>query len=536
MGAEQHQDIYQAYNELLQHFEDITRLVSDLIWDVDQDLKLRSVSARLHEITGFFPHEWIGKTLEEIGEFAHPSETAQPIRNWRKPFRDQEFIVTGRNGEKYTFLLSGTPYFHVSSGEFQGVHGVARDITHTLKVEEAQRRSKEAAEKSNQAKTEFLASMSHELRTPLNGILGFAQLLQFDQKAPLNEAQTNYTQLIIDSGNHLLNLIDQVLELAKIESGHYTMDFVDVNVDALIDECLSIIEPVATKRQIKLNKVISGSNNVFVRADALRIKQVILNLLSNAVKYNVEQGSVSVTIGVEGDNKAHIEFSDTGIGIAPEQLEHLFEPFERLGYENSDVQGTGIGLTITRELLHRMDGEIGVISHVGKGSLFWVELPMTSHSVDTSASDVDQDATPGHSVVQGSVGPRTILYIEDNPANLSLMAHVLAMVPDYKLLEAHTAEIGIAVAEKQQPDLILMDINLPGMDGVAAMHALAQMEKTKHIPVVAVSANAMPNDVAQALEAGFHDYLTKPFQIDRLFKVMQDIFAKDNQASSPEVD
>jgi len=530
MSAELQHDIYQAYNELLQHFEDITRLVSDLIWDLDQDLRIRTVSARLREITGFLPHEWVGKTLEEVGKFANSSEESVSVRNWRKPFRDQVFVVHGRDGDTFTFLLSGTPYFHVKSGEFEGVHGVARDITQTLKSEEELRRSTEMAENSNRAKTEFLASMSHELRTPLNGILGFAQLLQLNPQTPLTDTQNSYTASIMNSGAHLLDLIDQVLELSRIESGNYTMDIVDVPVGALLDECLSIIDTIAAKRNITLSKVVTKCDELLVRADRVRFKQVLLNLLSNAVKYNCENGRVSVSMHTVDDAIIHVEIADTGVGIDAEKLAHLFEPFERLGFENSEIEGTGIGLTITRELLRIMGGDVGVISHVDKGSMFWVELPLSQTDVETAQEGPGQ-AVDHAELSTEIVGSRTILYVEDNPSNMSLMKHILSMVPEYTMIEAHNGEIGIAVAEKELPDLILMDINLPGMDGRAAMKQLATMDKTKHIPVVAVSANAMPRDIAQALEAGFHGYLTKPFQLDQLFEILKKIFSETAHAT-----
>ena len=530
MSVDPQPDIYQAYNELLQHFEDITRLVSDLIWDLDQDLKIRSVSSRLREITGFLPHQWVGKTLEEVGDFANGSDGSATLRSWRKPFRDQVFVVHGRDGDAFTFLLSGTPYFHIKSGEFEGVHGVARDITQTLKAEEKLHRSTEMAENANRAKTEFLASMSHELRTPLNGILGFAQLLQLSPQTPLTDTQNSYTDSIIKSGSHLLDLIDQVLELAKIEAGQYTMDIVDVPVGALLDECLSIIDTIAAKRNITLSKVVTKCDELLVRADRVRFKQALLNLLSNAVKYNRENGSVSVSMHTVDDAMIHVEIADTGVGIDAEKLNHLFEPFERLGFENSEIEGTGIGLTITRDLLRIMGGDVGVISHLDKGSMFWVELPLSQ--TDGENAEEGQGQAVEHAELSTElVGSRTILYVEDNPSNMSLMKHILSMVPEYTMIEAHNGEIGIAVAEKELPDLILMDINLPGMDGVAAMKQLATMDKTKHIPVVAVSANAMPNDVAQALDVGFRDYLTKPFQLERLFEILKKVFSETAHAT-----
>lgn len=239
-------DVVNDYNELRQYFDDITRLVSDFIWDLDQDLVLRSVSPRLREVTGYLPHEWIGRRLENFGVFVNQDGSEEKI-NWRKPFRDKSYRVRDREGKDFTFLLSGIPYFHVADGSFQGVHGVARDITQVLNVEEKMRNSKEIAEKANQAKSDFLASMSHELRTPLNGILGFAQLLELGTKPPLSEGQKKHTRHIIASGHHLLVLIDQVLELSRIEAGKYSINIVDVQIAALMDECLSLIREMAKK-------------------------------------------------------------------------------------------------------------------------------------------------------------------------------------------------------------------------------------------------------------------------------------------------
>lgn len=522
-------DTNESYKELWQHFDDITRLVSDLIWDVDQDLVICNVSARLRELTGYLPHEWVGSKLEDVGTFINSDGTKTDWK-WRKPFRDQLFVVLGRDGEKYTFLLSGTPYYHVISGKLEGVRGVARDITQTLLAEEELRHSKEVAEKSNHAKTDFLASMSHELRTPLNGILGFAQLLELNRKEPLSTSQKEYTKLIIGSGEHLLELIDQVLELAKIEAGRYVMDITDVDILGLLDECLSIIKTTAAKREITVHRAVTSCDVMIVRADETRLMQVMLNVLSNAVKYNHAQGSVSVSVEATDDDRVRISITDTGLGIAADKQSGLFEPFERLGHENSEIEGTGIGLTITRELLLSMDGSISAQSVEGQGSTFMIDLPISKTQKD-SVNDtvgVQTEEQSGDEMVQKLTGTYSILYVEDNPANMALMEHILDMVPEYEMIAAHNAEIGIAIAEERCPDLILMDINLPGMDGIAAMKQLGGMEATKHIPVVAITANAMPKDIEDGIRAGFRAYLTKPFQVDRLFATLKEIFNETN--------
>jgi len=525
MNVDELPDIYEAHKELWQHFDDILRLVSDLIWDVDQDLVICNVSSRLRELTGFLPHEWVGNKLEDVGTFINPDGTKSDWK-WRKPFRDQLFVVLGRDGEHHTFLLSGTPYYQVTSGKFQGVRGVARDITHTLRAEEELRHSKEVAEKSNHAKSDFLASMSHELRTPLNGILGFAQLLELNPKEPLSTTQTEFTKLIIGSGKHLLELIDQVLELSKVEAGRYVMDIEDVDVSGVLDECLSIIQATATRREITIHGAVMSGDGISVRADETRLKQVLLNVLSNAVKYNQAQGRVSVSVDATDNSRVKISITDTGLGIAAEKQSRLFEPFERLGHENSEIEGTGIGLTITRELLHSMDGDISAQSVEGQGSTFMIELPI-SHPREDAVNDAVEKHAEEQSISevgQGLTGTYSILYVEDNPANMSLMEHILEMVPEYEMIAAHNAEIGIAIAEERNPDLILMDINLPGMDGVAAMKQLAGMATTKHIPVVAITANAMPKDIEAGICAGFRAYLTKPFQVDLLFATLKEIF------------
>ncbi len=514
----------EAYLVLQQHFDDIARLVSDFIWELDGDLILRSISPRLHEVTGYLPHEWVGHRLEDFGAFVDEEGCEETI-DWHKPFREKWYRVESRDGVFCTFLLSGIPYYHIATGQFQGVHGVARDVTDILSVEEKLRHSKEVAEKSNHAKSDFLASMSHELRTPLNGILGFAQLLQLNPgREPLSDAQQGYAQNIMNSGRHLLDLIDQVLELSKIEAGRYDVTIADVPLAALMDECLVLVQPMADKNGVLVQNLIASEDVIAVRADVTRLKQVVLNLLSNAVKYNRPDGAVTVT-SLLGDGIVKIDIADTGIGIAHTDQEKLFMPFERLGHEGSNIEGTGIGLTITRELLHLMDGDIAFDSTVGEGSVFSITLPL-AEGVATHAPL--PDIAPAPAKLDAMTDERTVLYVEDNPANMALMEQIIAMLANVNMICAHNAEIGIAMAEAKRPDVILMDINLPGMNGIEALKALSQIEATKDIPVLAISAAAMPHEVKAGLKAGFQAYLTKPLDVTSLIKTLNALLNEDD--------
>ena len=373
-----------------------------------------------------------------------------------------------------------------------------------------------AAEKANLAKSDFLSSMSHELRTPLGAILGFAQIMESGQPPPTAGQQKSISQ-ILKAGWYLLELINEILDLALIESGKLSLSLEPVSLVDVMLECEAMIEPQALKRGIS---VVFGTllAPLYVNADRMRVKQVLINLLSNAIKYNRSGGSVSVDCAVVGEGWVRISVRDTGAGLSQEQLAQLFQPFNRLGQKASIEEGTGIGLVVSKRLVELMQGVIGAHSTVGVGSIFWVELghapeaPATSHAIEP--------APLGLATTQGNAQLQTLLYVEDNPANLMLVEDLIARRPDIHLLSARDGIRGVEMAHAALPDVILMDINLPGISGIKALEILAQDPITAHIPVIALSANAIPRDIEKGLEAGFFRYLTKPIMINEFMETV----------------
>ncbi|MBW3511721.1 response regulator [Janthinobacterium sp. NKUCC06_STL] len=361
------------------------------------------------------------------------------------------------------------------------------------------------AEKANRAKSEFLSSMSHELRTPLNAVLGFAQLMASDVPPPTVPQQRSIEQ-ILKGGWYLLRLINEILDLAMIESGKVTLSQEAMSLLDVLQDCQAMIAPQAEKRGIRMQFPRCGQA-FYVHADRTRVKQVMVNLLSNAIKYNQSGGAVTVDCSQRA-GKVRVSVRDSGAGLDAGQVAQLFQPFNRLGQENSTEEGTGIGLVVTKQLVELMGGTIGVDSTVGVGTTFWFELAASSAPALVLG---DGDALP--QVQEPQESQRTLLYVEDNPANLALVEQLIARRSDLKLLTAIDAHLGIDLARTYQPDVILMDINLPGISGFGALHILHDDPLTSHIPVMALSANAVPRDIEKGLEAGFFRYLTKPIKV-----------------------
>lgn len=378
------------------------------------------------------------------------------------------------------------------------------------------------AESANMAKSEFLASMSHELRTPLNAILGFGQILETGHGNKLDEDQKFSVEQILSGGKHLLDLINDVLDLAKIESGGMGLSIEDINPRGVIDDCIQVAISLGSSDGVTVTDRTGQADLPRVRADRTRLKQVLLNLFSNAVKYNTEGGSVALDVEVTDDGYVRFLVSDTGVGIPEEKQSGLFEAFERLGAETTSVEGTGIGLTITRKLVEVMGGRIGFESVVGQGSMFWIDMPAALTLADREKGSPNSLSVTSSPKSDALYAGRTILYVEDNSANLKLMEMILKQLEGATLTTAHTAEIGVEMAKSGQPDLILMDIDLPGMDGVTALRELNSLDLTRHIPVIAVSANALPRDVKRAMAAGFAAYVKKPFKVAELTKTIKD--------------
>ncbi len=350
--------------------------------------------------------------------------------------------------------------------------------------------------------------MSHELRTPMNAILGFGQLLQSAPPGTIAERQPEFVGHIVSAGQHLLLLIDEVLDLARIDSGRLQLFMEAVDPLSVVEECINLVQSTATQRQVTLDNRLQADSGPRLWADKARLQQALLNLLSNAIKYNHVGGQVTIESRPLANGVLRLSIIDNGPGIAPEHMSDLFQPFERLGAEFGGVEGTGIGLTITKRLVEMMGGELGVASEEGRGTTFWVDLP--TGGGEAAVAPVDQDL-PAQVLNEA---PYRALYIEDDPASLQLMRAIFERQQKSALVDALNAEFGLELARSRHPDVIFMDINLPGMDGYEALKILKADATTQDIPVIAISAGAMQKDIERGLAAGFSDYLVKPLDLN----------------------
>jgi PAS domain S-box-containing protein len=499
----------------------------DALMTTDPAGIITDVNKQMEALTGSTRDELIGAPFKDYFTDPERAEAGIKLVLREKKLTNYELTACNRDG-KTTVVSYNATTFYDRDRKLRGVFAAARDVTerklldHAIEEQNVElKRARAAAEKANLAKSDFLSSMSHELRSPLNAILGFAQLINSDSPPP-TPAQTESIDQILHAGWYLLELINEILDLAQIESGRLALSREPTSLTEVIFECQAMIEPQGQKRGLKMSFPVFDLP-CFVDADRTRLKQVLINLLSNAIKYNQANGTVVVDVDrVRGTpERIRVSVKDSGAGLPPDMLMQLFQPFNRLGQERSAEEGTGIGLVMSKRLVELMGGEIGVESTVGFGSVFWFELNSTT-APHLAVDRAESGASPKARVPDGAP-LRTLLYVEDNPANLKLIEQLIARRPDMRLLTARDGDLGIQLARANQPEVILMDINLPGISGIEALKILRADPATARIPIVALSANAMPRDVEKGLQAGFFRYLTKPIKVDEFMHTLDDV-------------
>jgi PAS domain S-box-containing protein len=494
----------------------------DGVWDWD----LTTNVVRFSELYA----QMLGYTLEEmppeLGTWihsVHPEDwprvqtSLQYYLENKVPRYETEFRLRCKDGSWKWVLSRGKVVSYDSENNPTRMTGIQTDIDARKRMESELVEAKVAAESASIAKSEFLSSMSHELRTPLNAVIGFSQVLEEDTESPLTEDQRDSLKYISQGGHHLLVLIDDVLELAKIETGKISVVEERVVFSQVMEQCLPILHNLAAGKNVDIT--VRDMSHVIFNADYTRVKQVVINLCTNAIKYNEKGGQVTIDCISTKDGGVRINISDTGLGVAADKQEKLFTAFNRLGQENSGIQGTGVGLIITKKLIDTMKGEIGYTSVEGLGSTFWFELPLYEEKTNKVAERFTESSSLDHTVVwdkNSEIGTRkNILYIEDNIANTRLMQAFFAREPLLNLLVEESAEKGIKSIAQQRPDLVLMDINLPGMSGSDAAEYLKKENAYNKIPIIALSAIAMKHDI-EKLEGLFDAYITKPVDFPSL--------------------
>ncbi len=401
-----------------------------------------------------------------------------------------------------------------------GTVSLYADITSDVAQQDELRAARTEAEAASAAKSEFLASMSHELRTPLNAILGFAELLQRDRKEPLSQRQLDRLQHVQTGGAHLLKLIDDILDLARIESGRLEISAEPMSIEDVVRHVVSTLEPLAAGHGITIRHV-SNDDAPVVVADRTRLSQILMNFGSNAIKYGRKGGHATLSVRRAEPSAVRIAVSDDGVGIPADKQAKVFEPFQRAGQETGPIQGTGIGLAISKRLAGMMGGRVGFESEPGAGSEFWIELP--EYRQATGEMPIVHRRAPVASPLAGEGARFLIAYVEDNPSNIALMHAVMDDLPRLEMFTATTAETGLEIIRARRPHAVIMDVNLPGMSGIEATRMLAEWPETRAIPVIGLSAAVLPKDTARARESGFYRYLTKPVKLVELMSTLEEV-------------
>jgi PAS domain S-box-containing protein len=492
----------------------------DIVTMLEPDGQLGAPSRAIESVLGYDLEEYVKMDRLSLVHPEDREQTMQALRALVEGGMTSEIRFRVRHADGHWVMLETRAQAMADrDGHPSGAVMVSRDVTERVALEEALLRAKDVADRANQAKSEFLSRMSHELRTPLNAVLGFAQLLEMDG---LDDEHGESVQHILKGGRHLLDLINEVLDISRIESGRLTMSLEPIELAGAVREALDLIRPLAADQRIELEMEGSWPAHGYVKADRQRLKQVVLNILSNAVKYNREGGTVTVRcIEADGD-RLRVEVSDDGPGIRPELMERLFAPFDRLGAETTGVEGTGLGLALSKGLIEAMGGSLGVKSAVAQGSMFFIELPL----VEAPGTTAEERGALESITIGGEAVSHVILYIEDNLANLKLIEGALNRRPGLTLLTAMQGSLGLDLARQHQPELILLDLHLPDISGQEVLRRLQVDPRTRQIPVIVISADATPGQTRDLLAAGARAYLTKPIDVSRFFQVVDEALAQ----------
>jgi PAS domain S-box-containing protein len=505
-----------------ERYRSVVSEIDEVIFRTDAAGRWTFLNPAWADITGFIPQESLGAPLLDS---VHPEDRATNIEQCR-PLADGTADYC-RHEVRYLTKDGGSRWVEVHAratrgpdGVLAGTAGVIRDVTERRRSEEAVRVAREVAEAASRAKSEFLSRMSHELRTPLNAILGFGQLTELEAVTPTQRENADH---ILKAGGHLLHLINEVLDITGIESGKLRLSVEPVCVSEAVQEVFDLMGPLATARNVELCADGPSLANRYVHADRQRLKQVLLNLVANAVKYNRTGGRARVSCEACGDGRVRIVVADTGAGIPADKVHRLFTAFDRLGAEQTGIEGTGLGLALSRRLADAMNGQIGFSTEVGKGSAFHVELPGAVNQMSRlDPQDLEAPAQPHRA--SGRVERRyTILYVEDNLSNLRLIQRILALRPDIELIPAMQGRLALELARAHRPDLVLLDLHLPDISGEEVLGQLRKAPDCRTIPVVILSADATLENIDRLLAAGVHSYVTKPLEVKAFMEILDSV-------------
>jgi PAS domain S-box-containing protein len=499
----------EALRESEERYRSVVSEIEEVIFRTDAAGCWTFLNPAWTHITGFTVEESIGTAMQESAHPDYRPASASEFEGMAQRSADYcryEILYVTKNGDARWVEVHARAS-RDAHGALTGTAGVIRDVTERRRADEQLRAARETAEAASNAKSKFLSRMSHELRTPLNAILGFGQLMELEASAP---SEIENADQILKAGRHLLSLINEVLDITGIEAGHLHISAEEVRVSEVVDEVVSLITPLTSMHAVHLNVDRAAIGMNYVRADRQRLKQVLLNLVANAVKYNRAEGSVFIRFEEAAEGHARVVVEDSGIGIAPSKMSRLFTPFDRLGAETMGVEGTGLGLALSKGLAEAMGGTLGARSMPNVGSAFWIELPCAESPLSRLT---DEHKLPVVAAPADPARRHTVLYVEDNLSNLTLVQRILAPRGDISLIPAMQGGLALDLARVHKPELILLDLHLPDIHGEEVLRQLRQAPDCRDIPVIVLSADATPGQVERLIAAGAHAYITKPLDV-----------------------